>query len=472
MTRLSIPGQVDITYTFPSATTNNGKIASQTDNISGETVSYQYDSLNRLSSANGSGWNQNFGYDGFGNLVSKTGTNSPPLSVAIDATTNRVVGQSYDANGNQQTTPAMSGYLGYDAENRLLTAPGLQYAYDTQNKRIWKGMFDGNGYLTGQELYFYGVDGQKLGTYTLRSDYGQNRQTVLWDDTPTLAVFFGGKRVAVGGTAFVPDRLGSKGKYYPYGEERNSPPLANDQVKFATYTRDSATGLDYADQRNYASTFGRFMSADTAAPDPPTPISFNRYSYTNDDAVNFYDPEGRLAKMPTDGVGSLGVTIDLGSGPLFLPYTIGPIITPFDRAYDQAVATMDDLVQQGLINSWSFVDGNVNQVQISLNSLVLFVPTFAAPRIVKPPASGYWAYAACFLTGIVGAEITKYEVPGVSAWAILQGLVTGAAWGPGVAVVGGVVITVDFFAKEDKVARDCAKATGYTPWIIQTFPSK
>jgi RHS repeat-associated protein len=47
-----------------------------------------------------------------------------------------------------------------------------------------------------------------------------------------------------------------------YGEERNTPQLTNDQVKFATYTRDSATGLNYADRRYYASTFGRFMTPD------------------------------------------------------------------------------------------------------------------------------------------------------------------------------------------------------------------
>ncbi len=63
--------------------TNNGKISSQYDAISGETVTYAYDSLNRLLSASGSGWNQSFGYDGFGNLVSKTGSNSPPLSISV-----------------------------------------------------------------------------------------------------------------------------------------------------------------------------------------------------------------------------------------------------------------------------------------------------------------------------------------------------------------------------------------------------
>src|SRR5690348_1839749 len=58
------------------------------------------------------------------------------------------------------------------------------------------------------------------------------------------------------------DRLGSIGKYYPYGEERNYSALPNDQVKFATYTRDGVSGLDYADQRYYTSQLGRFMTPD------------------------------------------------------------------------------------------------------------------------------------------------------------------------------------------------------------------
>ena len=52
MTRLTITGAqpLDISYNFPAGT-NNGKIGTQTDNLSGETVTYQYDSLNRLLSA-------------------------------------------------------------------------------------------------------------------------------------------------------------------------------------------------------------------------------------------------------------------------------------------------------------------------------------------------------------------------------------------------------------------------------------
>jgi YD repeat-containing protein len=42
--------------------------------ISDEEVTYQYDSLNRLISAQTTGpeWGQSFGYDGFGNLLSQT----------------------------------------------------------------------------------------------------------------------------------------------------------------------------------------------------------------------------------------------------------------------------------------------------------------------------------------------------------------------------------------------------------------
>ncbi len=54
---------VNMSYAY-SSTQNNGKITSQTDNISGETVVYTYDSLNRLATAGAtsSSWGQSYGY--------------------------------------------------------------------------------------------------------------------------------------------------------------------------------------------------------------------------------------------------------------------------------------------------------------------------------------------------------------------------------------------------------------------------
>jgi RHS repeat-associated protein len=83
-------------------------------------------------------------------------------------------------------------------------------------------------------------------------------------------------------------------KYYPYGEERNAPQLPNDQVKFATYTRDSATGNDYADQRYYSSALGRFMTVDphNGSRKRTIPASWNRYNYMLGDPINHRDPTG------------------------------------------------------------------------------------------------------------------------------------------------------------------------------------
>ena len=80
------------------------------------------------------------------------------------------------------------------------------------------------------------------------------------------------------------------------------------RVVISTYTRDSFTGLDYADQRMYASSLGRFNTADPyrASAGASDPGSWNRYSYVGGDPVNLYDPNGLWAvgssgADPTDG---------------------------------------------------------------------------------------------------------------------------------------------------------------------------
>src|SRR5260370_19079957 len=187
LTRISGMGQ-NVTYTFPSAT-NNGKIVSQTDNISGETVTYQYDSLNRLIRAQGNGWSQSQSCDGFGNLTNRTG--SMPMSTPVDPATNRLsmAGVNYDANGNMTS----NGYYGYDAENRLTQINGgqTQYGYDAQNKRIWQGSFalsNGDWYLTSDTVSLFGIDGKLIGTYT-----PQQSQTTLSFTVVTQRDSFGSK---------------------------------------------------------------------------------------------------------------------------------------------------------------------------------------------------------------------------------------------------------------------------------------
>jgi RHS repeat-associated protein len=106
-----------------------------------------------------------------------------------------------------------------------------------------------------------------------------------------------------GGTGVAaPDRLGSIGRYLPYGEERTgqSGNPANGNEKFATYTRDGVTGLDYADQRWYAQGQGRFLTSDPyqASAGAGDPASWNRYAYVQGDPTNWIDPRGLLRQAP------------------------------------------------------------------------------------------------------------------------------------------------------------------------------
>ena len=89
------------------------------------------------------------------------------------------------------------------------------------------------------------------------------------------------------------DRLGSIGKFYPYGQEKPSA-TTNDTEKFTGYFRDQATGLDYADQRYHQPGVGRFMTPDSAGKSRlGDPSSWNRYAYAGGDPVNHVDPTGQ-----------------------------------------------------------------------------------------------------------------------------------------------------------------------------------
>lgn len=57
---------------------------------------------------------------------------------------------------------------------------------------------------------------------------------------------------------------------------------------------------DYADERYYTSTWGRFLTPDpyVATDGLKNPQSWNRYGYVGDDPVNYNDPSGLLMRAP------------------------------------------------------------------------------------------------------------------------------------------------------------------------------
>ncbi|MFH0732297.1 MAG: RHS repeat-associated core domain-containing protein [Candidatus Omnitrophota bacterium] len=55
---------------------------------------------------------------------------------------------------------------------------------------------------------------------------------------------------------------------------------------------DCTTGLYYYGARYYDPELGRFTQADTIVPEPGNPQSFNRYSYCDNNPINYTDPTG------------------------------------------------------------------------------------------------------------------------------------------------------------------------------------
>jgi RHS repeat-associated protein len=200
--------------------------------------------------------------------------------------------------------------------NRLVSigyGNNIAYNYTPGNKRVWRGLWS-SGSLTTDEVTFWSVTGQKLATYSLsmgtrnQACYPNYWQTCFVGTVTATQTgtnyYFGRKLIKNAGGYVGADRLGSIGKYYPYGQEKPSA-TTNGTEKFTGYFRDAETGLDYAHQRYHNPGTGRFMTPDpylamsTGAADPSNPGGWNRYAYAQGDPIKYKDPNGAIVCDPS-----------------------------------------------------------------------------------------------------------------------------------------------------------------------------
>ncbi len=240
-----------------------------------------------------------FTHDGFGNRTNQTVTkgSAPSSALTFDAN-NRVPTFNQDNNGNVTWMPP-GLTMTYDMENRKMSAQGSfgteRYGYDPGNHRVYRKKADGT-----EEFTVWGAQGERVEVFKISSGQAQIQ---------TTNIYFAGRLMRTKNhtngweTALITDRVGSvavrvnpsgineKLRYYPYGEEYAA--TTNDRDKFATYSRDSSTGLDYAMNRYYGSNLGRFTTPDPSRRfNPADPRSLNQYSYTGGDPVNNTDRSG------------------------------------------------------------------------------------------------------------------------------------------------------------------------------------
>jgi RHS repeat-associated protein len=406
---------VDLEYAYRK---DDGKLLAETDHVANKSVSYDYDNHGRILSAQSSdaAWGLGFAYDGFGNRVSQSVTQGQAYAFQVrhDPATNWMLSDDmvYDANGNIVRLPQMD--LGYDVQNRMVhmrnSATGEEwYGYDHKNLRIWKKAANGREILS---LY----EGTKrLATYIVLTDATGNISLKLRESN----IFFGRRMVQSGGEVVVLDRLGAtrawsgkrgagSTKYLPFGEElqRTSDKLN----KFGGYERDSASGLDYAEQRYYSSSLGRFIT-----PDPyeksahiGSPDTWNRYAFVGNDPVNRVDPHGLNATgaditVPTSELGddhSFVMQYSDGTSALFLANnTTGDIDVEFEFN-TQGVLT--DIV------GYSAEAGSVNGVPM------LYTPDALADILLDDATSYFRDAANNTLLGTIASSIGGPILGGVS----------------------------------------------------------
>jgi RHS repeat-associated protein len=290
----------NLSLSYGTAGYNNGNIASITNRIDPtRDQSYYYDNMNRVTQGGDSTtWGEQYGYDNWGNLLSKTplAGSSPGFTVTANAN-NQLSTLTYDAAGNV-TADLVGNTYTYDEESRIVATAGGVYTYDGDGNRIVK-----NSFTAGTTLYW------------------PDSVTGIIDESDSTGTNFG-KQVFVAGLKVWSEDISGNGRYL-FQDQINSTRITTDasgnvlddidyrsfgdiaanhgaspsgtKYVFTGYEDDTAdSSTDYAVFRNLSSTTGRFISPDPymGSYDFTNPQSFNRYAYVLNTPLVFVDPLG------------------------------------------------------------------------------------------------------------------------------------------------------------------------------------
>lgn len=323
-----------LSYSYPTAPSNNGLISSITDGVdNGRSATYTYDSLYRLVTAQTAGstnypaWGLSETYDRYGNRSKQTaiaGTcvtiTCPQPSVTISATTNRLIGSpyAYDASGNM-TNDGLNTMV-YDAENHVVSVSNSNgtgtYTYDGNGRRI-KKIGGGNTIITlfsGSQVldeYYNGAGVTSPGNEYVYA--GSLRVAIIQNGTSTYYWHNDhlSPRVRTDSSGNIADQRGT----FPFGETWYTPNSSAPWV-FTTYYRDvEAEGNDYAQARTYVGGLGRFSSPDPVSGSTSDPQSLNRYSYVRNMPHMLTDPFGTCPAVVENQNNSQSQDAKTGGGP-------------------------------------------------------------------------------------------------------------------------------------------------------------
>lgn len=289
------------------------------DNASGvlvtRTITYTYDSLNRLTAAHYS--------------------------------TGESYGYQYDALGNRTVMTNSTGTTTYtyDDANRLTSVNGVPYTWDQRGNLIHDGVYTYTynaagrmmraASVTATMVYMYNADGllvarslnSTLSTFVW--DLAAGLPVVISDSATAYLRTFDGKLLAEHRDGIweypLADSLGNVRQwsseagrvvgyvaYDPFGMQSRREGEVSSPYGYTGEYHDDESALIYLRARYYAPGVGRFPQLDPWEGDPERPQSLNRYVYVENNAVNWTDPSGLCTTCQQGSVVTIGGTGGLG----------------------------------------------------------------------------------------------------------------------------------------------------------------
>jgi RHS repeat-associated protein len=311
-------GLMNLTYNYQasagqmgtgSSTGNAGQLMAINDNstINGtaESAAYTYDNLGRLitsnQTSNGASASRRFAYDRWGNrtgMWDAVSGGNQLQNIVTDGANHIWSVNASNSDPNYYYDPAgnlvwAGGYgYNYDAENRLVCVDGCatgQYAYDPSNRRYKK--------VTGGATTHYIWQGSQViaeydgstGAVTAEYVYSGSRM-IAKIASDTTQYFLNDRlsaRLVLDGSGSVIGRQG----HLPFGEDFGESGT-QEKHHFTTYESDGESGTDYAVNRQYSQSTGRYNRPDPLPGSKKNPQSLNRYAYVKNEPINKTDPLG------------------------------------------------------------------------------------------------------------------------------------------------------------------------------------